>query len=168
MHSVAPLRSIPQHRFVIVLRASFALPFMFKPVHIDGRNLIDGFVADPLPFSAAADAAAVMALGFAAMLYLVDAGRRATEAALPAIHALLRSPGGGLTNARVPARRPASSRRAAPYSSAASALTAASASSVISSSAMYMSFTAALSCLLSSSNLSALENAATVPKPVMP
>lgn len=92
MHSVAPLRSIPQHRFVIVLRASFALPFMFKPVPIDVRNLIDGFVADPLPFSAAADAAAMMALGLAAMLYLVCAGRRATEAALPAIHALLRSP----------------------------------------------------------------------------
>ncbi len=118
---------------------------MFKPVHIDGRRLIDGFVADPLPVSAAADAHTVLALGFespmphrvdgpsrtlaqvtsaltnnlmqarlaeanaggtrllslvphlerrvglfdtAAMPYLVDAGRRATEAALPAIHAL--------------------------------------------------------------------------------
>jgi len=132
---------------VQALRASIALPFMFKPVHIDGRRLIDGFVADPLPVSAAADARAVLALGFespmphrvdgpsrmlaqvtsaltnnlmqarlaeanaggnrllslvphlerrvglfdtAAMPYLVDAGRRATEAALPAIHALLR------------------------------------------------------------------------------
>jgi NTE family protein len=128
------------------LRASIALPFMFKPVHIDGRRLIDGFVADPLPVSAAADARTVLALGFespmphrvdgpsrmlaqvtsaltnnlmqarlaeagaggtrllslvprlerrvglfdtAAMPYLVEAGRRATEAALPAIHALL-------------------------------------------------------------------------------
>ena len=135
---------------VQALRASIALPFMFKPVHIDGRRLIDGFVADPLPVSAAADAHTVLALGFespmphrvdgpsrllaqvtsaltnnlmqarlaeasasgtrllslvphlerrvglfdtAAMPYLVDAGRRVAEAALPAIHALLhRSP----------------------------------------------------------------------------
>ena len=132
---------------VQALRASIALPFMFKPVQLDGRRLIDGFVADPLPVSAAADAAAVVALGYespmprrvdgpsrllaqvtsaltnnlmqarlaeargngarllslvpclerrvglfdtAAMPYLVDAGRRAAEAALPAIHALLR------------------------------------------------------------------------------
>ena len=131
---------------VQALRASIALPFMFKPVHVDGRRLIDGFVTDPLPVSAAADAHTVLALGFespmphrvdgpsrmlaqvtsaltnnlmqarlaeasgagtrllslvprlerrvglfdtAAMPYLVDAGRRATEAALPAIHALL-------------------------------------------------------------------------------
>lgn len=131
---------------VQALRASIALPFMFKPVHIDGRRLIDGFVADPLPVSAATDAHAVLALGFAspmphrvdgpsrmlaqvtsaltnnlmqarlaeagaggsrllslvphlerrvglfdtqAMPYLVDAGRRATEAALPAIYSLL-------------------------------------------------------------------------------
>ncbi len=132
---------------VQALRASIALPFMFKPAHIGGRRLIDGFVADPLPVSAATDAHAVLALGFespmpyrvdgpsrmlaqvtsaltnnlmqarlaeahaggtrllslvphlerrvglfdtAAMPYLVGAGRRATEAALPAIHALLR------------------------------------------------------------------------------
>jgi NTE family protein len=134
---------------VQALRASIALPFMFKPVHIDGRRLIDGFVADPLPVSAAIDAHAVLALGFespmpyrvdgpsrmlaqvtsaltnnlmqarlaeanaggtrllslvphlerrvglfdtAAMPYLVDVGRQAAEAALPAIHALLRRP----------------------------------------------------------------------------
>jgi len=128
------------------LRASIALPFMFAPVHIDGRRLIDGFVADPLPVSAAADAHSVVALGFEspmpqridgpsrmlaqvtsaltnnlmqarlaeantcgtrllsivprlerrvglfdtqAMPYLVDAGRRATEAMLPAVRALL-------------------------------------------------------------------------------
>ena len=131
---------------VEALRASIALPFMFAPVQIGGRRLIDGFVADPLPVSAAADARAVLALGFEspmprrvdgptrllaqvtsamtnnlvqarlaaaeaggtrlltlmprlerrvglfdtdAMPYLVDAGRRATEAALPDIHALL-------------------------------------------------------------------------------
>lgn len=135
-----------QGPLVQALRASIALPFMFAPVHIGGRRLIDGFVADPLPVSAAADAQTVLALGFespmpkridgptrllaqvtsaltnnlmharlaeagarggrllsivpqlqrriglfdtAAMPYLVDAGRQATEAALPAIHALL-------------------------------------------------------------------------------
>ena len=131
---------------VQALRASIALPFMFAPVQIDGRRLVDGFVADPLPVSAAADAEAVLALGFespmpqrvdgpsrmlaqvtsaltnnlmharlaeagaggarllslvprlerrvglfdtAAMPYLVDAGRRAAESALPAIRELL-------------------------------------------------------------------------------
>ncbi|MGL6110050.1 MAG: patatin-like phospholipase family protein [Rubrivivax sp.] len=131
---------------VQALRASIALPFMFAPVHIDGRRLIDGFVADPLPVSAASDAHSVVALGFEspmphridgpsrmlaqvtsaltnnlmqarlaeantcgtrllsivpklerrvglfdtqAMPYLVDTGRRATEAMLPAIRALL-------------------------------------------------------------------------------
>jgi len=131
---------------VTALRASIALPFMFSPVQLDGRRLIDGFVADPLPVSAAIDAQAVLALGFEspmpyrvdgpsrmlaqvtsaltnnlmqarlaeaqgggarllsvvprldrrvglfdteAMPYLVEAGRRATEAALPNILALL-------------------------------------------------------------------------------
>ena len=131
---------------VTALRASIALPFMFSPVHLDGRRLIDGFVADPLPVSAAIDAQAVLALGFEspmpyridgpsrmlaqvtsaltnnlmqarlaeaqgggarllsivprlerrvglfdteAMPYLVEAGRRATEAALPNILALV-------------------------------------------------------------------------------
>lgn len=131
---------------VTALRASIALPFMFSPVHLGGRRLIDGFVADPLPVSAAFDAQAVLALGFEspmphridgpsrmlaqvtsaltnnlmqarlaeaqgggarllsivpklgrrvglfdteAMPYLVDAGRRATEIALPSILALL-------------------------------------------------------------------------------
>jgi len=51
---------------VQALRASIALPFMFAPVQIDGRRLIDGFVADPLPVSAALDAHAIVALGFEA------------------------------------------------------------------------------------------------------
>ena len=144
---------------VQALRASIALPFMFAPVQIDGRRLIDGFVADPLPVSAAADARAVLALGFespmphrvdgpsrmlaqvtsaltnnlmqarlaeagaggtrllslvprlerrvglfdtAAMPYLVDAGRRAAESALPAIHALLARGGTRADDAAAP------------------------------------------------------------------
>ena len=131
---------------VDALRASIALPFMFKPMHIEGRRMIDGFISDPLPVSAAVDAATVLALGFTspmprridipsrllaqttsamtnnlmharlatarangmrlvgifpklerriglfdtnAMPYLVEAGRRATEAMLPEIGALL-------------------------------------------------------------------------------
>jgi NTE family protein len=49
---------------VDALRASIALPFMFKPMKIDGLRLIDGFTSDPLPVSAAADAQLVVALGF--------------------------------------------------------------------------------------------------------
>ena len=141
-------RVVLQHGSLVqALRASIALPFMFAPVLVDGRRLVDGCLADPLPVSAAADAQAVLALGFpapmpqridgpsrllaqvsssltnnlmqarlaearatgqallqitpvlhrrvglfdtAAMPALVDAGRRATEAALPDIMALLR------------------------------------------------------------------------------
>ena len=49
---------------VDALRASIAMPFMFAPHHIEGRRIIDGFVSDPLPVSAAQDARAVIALGF--------------------------------------------------------------------------------------------------------
>lgn len=135
-----------QGSLVEALRASIALPFMYAPVHIGGQRLYDGFAADPLPVSAAADASCVLALGFEspmpyrvdgpsrmlaqvisamtnnlmharlgeasaggarllsivprlerrvglfdtdAMPYLVEAGRRATEDQLPAIHGLL-------------------------------------------------------------------------------
>jgi NTE family protein len=50
---------------VDALRASIALPFMFKPMKIDGRRLFDGFTSNPLPVSAAADARLVATLGFA-------------------------------------------------------------------------------------------------------
>jgi NTE family protein len=137
---------IRQGRVADALRASIAMPFMFAPQHVDGQRLVDGFVSDPLPVSAATDARAVIALGFealmpqrvnkpsrllaqvtsamtnnlmyarlataeadgmrllrvfpqlerrvslfdtAAMPYLVEAGRRATEMLLPNIIALL-------------------------------------------------------------------------------
>lgn len=55
------------------LRASMALPFLFPPVRIDGRRLVDGVVSDPLPVSAAAQARAVITLGFeGAMTRRVD------------------------------------------------------------------------------------------------
>jgi NTE family protein len=51
---------------VQALRASIAMPFLFAPQRIGGRRLIDGFVSDPLPVSAAADARAIVTLGFLA------------------------------------------------------------------------------------------------------
>lgn len=39
-------------RLVDALRASYALPGVFKPVQIDGRWLIDGAVVNPIPVSA--------------------------------------------------------------------------------------------------------------------
>jgi NTE family protein len=46
------------------LRASLAVPFLFPPVEIAGRRLIDGVVSDPLPTSAAEGADVVVTLGF--------------------------------------------------------------------------------------------------------
>ena len=51
-------------RLADALRASIALPFLFPSVTVDGRRLVDGVISDPLPLSAAADARAVIALGF--------------------------------------------------------------------------------------------------------
>lgn len=55
---------INKGRIVDALRASIAMPFMFAPHFIDGQRVIDGFISDPLPVSAAKDAKAVLALGF--------------------------------------------------------------------------------------------------------
>jgi NTE family protein len=46
------------------LRASIALPFIFPSVEVEGRQLVDGVVSDPLPISVARDARVVLALGF--------------------------------------------------------------------------------------------------------
>jgi len=58
--------SLNQGGLVQALRASIALPFLFSPVTIDGRRLMDGFVSNPLPVSVASEAALVVALGFEA------------------------------------------------------------------------------------------------------
>jgi NTE family protein len=55
---------LTQGRVADALRASFALPFLFPAVTIDGRRLVDGVISDPLPLAAAADARTVIALGF--------------------------------------------------------------------------------------------------------
>jgi NTE family protein len=51
-------------RVADAVRASMALPFLFPSVEIDGRRLTDGVISDPLPVAAAADASAMITLGF--------------------------------------------------------------------------------------------------------
>ena len=142
---------IDSGRVVDALRGSIAMPFLFAPHNVGGQRLIDGFVSDPLPVSAAQDARAVIAFGFDAPMprrvdgpsrmlaqvtsamtnnlmharlgaaessgmemlrifpalkrrvglfdtealpYLVEEGRRAAEAALPKLAALLARTGG--------------------------------------------------------------------------
>jgi NTE family protein len=59
--------SLGRGSLVQALGARIALPFMFSPVTIDGHRLMDGFISNPLlPVSEAADACAVVALGFEA------------------------------------------------------------------------------------------------------
>jgi NTE family protein len=51
---------------VDALRASVSLPLAFKPVKLDGRLLIDGYMADPLPVSVAMKngSRVIVAVGF--------------------------------------------------------------------------------------------------------
>lgn len=48
------------------IRASLAIPFAFSPVEIDGRQLVDGYLSDPLPISVAMKhgARVIVAVGF--------------------------------------------------------------------------------------------------------
>jgi NTE family protein len=51
---------------VDALRASIAIPFIFRPWEVDGRLLIDGFMSDPLPVGVAMREGAnvIVAMGF--------------------------------------------------------------------------------------------------------
>jgi NTE family protein len=57
---------LSQGSMVDAIRASVALPFAFSPWRVDGRLLIDGFLADPLPISVAMKNGAdvIVAIGF--------------------------------------------------------------------------------------------------------
>lgn len=55
---------LSQGDLVPALLASMALPFVFAPVRIDGRLLVDGVISDPLPIAAAEDAEVLVTLGF--------------------------------------------------------------------------------------------------------
>jgi NTE family protein len=60
-------------RLVDALRASMALPFIFPSVEVGGKQLVDGVISNPLPVAAAADAQAVITLGFhGAMPHRID------------------------------------------------------------------------------------------------
>jgi NTE family protein len=51
---------------VDAIRASIGIPYIFKPWTIDGRQLIDGFMSDPLPINVAIreGASVIIAMGF--------------------------------------------------------------------------------------------------------
>lgn len=51
---------------VDAIRASIAIPFIFKPHQVDGRLLMDGFVSDPMPVGVAIREGAdvIIAMGF--------------------------------------------------------------------------------------------------------
>jgi NTE family protein len=72
---------ITQGRVVDALRATVALPFLFAPWQVDGRLLMDGSMADPLPLAAAAHARHTVALGFACPMpkRMTGPGRLATR-----------------------------------------------------------------------------------------
>lgn len=55
-----------QGPLVEAIRASIAIPFVFKPWVVDGRTCIDGFMSDPLPIVPAIRAGAdvIIAMGF--------------------------------------------------------------------------------------------------------
>mgnify|MGYP002623390631 FL=1 len=75
------------------LRASVALPFLFAPHRVGDRLLIDGSVSDPLPVGAAAEARAVVALGFEVPKprHVGDATRLATRVTAALTNNLLRA-----------------------------------------------------------------------------
>lgn len=55
---------LTQGLVVDALRASMAVPIIFPSVCIEGRQLVDGVLSDPLPVGVAADAWIVVSLGF--------------------------------------------------------------------------------------------------------
>jgi NTE family protein len=60
------LVDLSRGRVTDAIRASVALPFAFPPVRLDGRLLVDGYLADPLPVSVAIKhgARVIVAVGF--------------------------------------------------------------------------------------------------------
>lgn len=65
------------------IRASVAIPFAFSPVEIDGRQLVDGYLSDPLPISVAIKhgARVIVAVGFESPVqeHIGSAGRFAFQ-----------------------------------------------------------------------------------------
>ena len=84
---------LTEGRLADALRASIAVPFLFPSVTVEGRRLVDGVISDPLPLAAAADARAVIALGFqGSMPRRIDrATRLATQVSTAKINNLMQA-----------------------------------------------------------------------------
>jgi NTE family protein len=82
-------------RVVDAIRASVALPFLFRPWRIDGRYYVDGFMADPLPVGVAIREGAdiIVAMGFESPYQerISSAGRFAFQVSSILSNNLLRS-----------------------------------------------------------------------------
>ncbi len=57
---------LSQGRLVDAIRASIAIPYIFKPHQVDGRWLVDGYLSDPLPLGIAIreGAGEIITMGF--------------------------------------------------------------------------------------------------------
>jgi len=82
-------------RLVDAIRASIAIPFLFKPWRVDGRLLVDGFLSDPLPVGVAIREGAnvIVAMGFESpyQKQVRSAGRYAFQISSIMTNNLLRS-----------------------------------------------------------------------------
>ncbi|MGH7839259.1 MAG: patatin-like phospholipase family protein, partial [Candidatus Binataceae bacterium] len=82
-------------RVVDAIRASIAIPFVFRPWEVDGRLCIDGFLSDPLPVGPAVREGAdvIIAMGFESNYQerINSAGRFAFQLSAIMTNNLLRS-----------------------------------------------------------------------------
>ena len=89
------LVEISRGRVVDAVRASLSLPFAFAPVRMDGKLLVDGYLADPLPISVAMKhgARVIVAVGFESPFQddVRSAGRYAFQLSAIMSNNLLRS-----------------------------------------------------------------------------
>lgn len=58
--------TLSEGRLVDAIRASIAMPYVFKPHRVDGRLLVDGYLSDPMPVGVAIKHGAdvILAMGF--------------------------------------------------------------------------------------------------------
>jgi NTE family protein len=89
------LVDLTRGRIADAIRASLALPLAFPPVRIDGRLLVDGYLADPLPVSVAMKhgSRVIVAVGFESPYqeHVSNAGRFAFQLSAILANNLLRS-----------------------------------------------------------------------------
>lgn len=58
--------TLSEGKLVDAIRASIAMPYIFKPHRVDGRLLVDGYLSDPMPVGVAIKngAGVILAMGF--------------------------------------------------------------------------------------------------------